>query len=332
MATLKDIAKATGFSTTTVSLVLSGKAQDGRVSQKTKDIVMDAAQALGYRVNVAARRLKANIGPKLMVSVYMVLDTRTYGMMRFLLGLQAAVEKCEQEIELVVHSYKSGMLHTHIDAIALTGGAIICGASEEDLRFLDEQHIPVPIVLCLRNSNKYFTVNINHLQIGAMAAGIFAQRGHRHALVIDSTKYFAGMNDWTGQFAKAAGDYGLQVTQLNVPNETRGGYKAGQKLCKMQPLPDCVFAVSNAIAIGALRACSEHGIQIPNQLELISVGIDIADFEEFTNVSVSTIFVPMEKIAEEGLRLLLLQLGDSTVKPFNMELPITYKPRESCGG
>jgi len=265
------------------------------------------------------------------VAVYMVLDARTYGMMRFLLGLQAAVEKCEQELELVVHSYKSGMLHTHMDAISLTGGAIICGASDEDLRFLNKQHIPVPIVLCLRNSDKYFTVNVNHPQIGAMAAGIFARRGHRHALVIDSKKYFSGMNDWTGQFAKAAGDYGLQVTGLNVTDDTRGGYDGGQKLCKMQPLPDCVFVVSNAIAIGALRACSEHGIQLPGQMELISVGIDIADFEEFTNISISTIFVPMEKIAEECLRLLLVQLNDSTVEPFNMELPITYKQRESCG-
>ncbi|MCL2379077.1 MAG: LacI family transcriptional regulator [Defluviitaleaceae bacterium] len=331
MATIKDISKATGFSTTTISLILSGKAQEGRVSQKTRETVLDAAQELGYRVNVAARRLKANQGSKLMVSVFMALDTRAYGMMRFLLGLQAAVEKCEQEIELVVHSYKSGTLHTQLEAISLTGGAIICNASEEDLRFIEEQHIPVPIVLCLRNSEKYFTVNVNHSHIGEMAAGIFARRGHKIALVIDSIKYFSGMNYWTGQFTKMATHYGMNVTETHVNNETRGGYKGGLTLCKMQPMPDCVFTVSNAIAIGVLRACGEHGIEIPKQLELISIGIDIADFEEFTNVSVSTIFVPMEQMAEEGLCLLLLQINDSAAKPFNMELPITYKPRESCG-
>ena len=331
MTTIKDIAKATGFSTTTTSLVLSGKAHDGRVSQETRTKILETAHALGYRVNVAARRLRANQDAKLMVSVFMALDARSYGMMRFLLGLQSAVEACEHPIELVIHSYKSGTIHTQMDAIELTGGAIICNASEDDLHFLETTHVSVPIVLSLRSSEKYSAVNVNHSLIGEMAAGIFARRGHQHAMVLDSTKYFMSMNQWTDRFSEMAKQHGMEVTQIHSNNDTRGGYEGGLELSKIQPLPDCVFAVSNAMAIGVLRACSEHGIKIPGQMELISIGIDIAEFEAFTHVSISTIFLPIEELAKECLKLLVMQVVGELDKPRYIELPITYKCRESCG-
>ena len=329
--TIKDIAEAAGFSISTVSLVLSGKTESERIPEKTREKIVGVAQTLGYRANVAARRLRANQGSKLMVSVFMSLDARAYGMMRFLLGLQNAVEKSEQDIEFVIHSYKSGTLHAHMEAISFTNCAIICNASEEDLYFLNTTHIAVPIVLFLRNSENHFSVNVNHSHIGEMAADIFARRGHKHAFILDSTKYFLGMNYWTARFSRVAKKHGLQVTHAHTSDSTNGGYRAGLELCNMQPLPDCMFAVSNAIAMGALRACNENGIKLPEQLELISIGIDIADFEEYTNVSISTIFVPVEKMAQECLDLLLKQINGETVKPYNLEIPVIYNARESCG-
>jgi len=331
MATIKDIAKETGFSTTTISLVLSGKAQNGRVSQETRTIILDTAQAIGYRANVAARRLRANLGDTLMVSVFMALDKRAHTMMRFLLGLQGAVEKCDQPIELVIHSYKSGSLHTHEEAISLTSCAVICNANEDDLHFLHTSHISVPIVLCLRESSKFSTASINHSSIGEMAADIFARRGHKHAFVLDSTKYFAAMNQWAGRFIEVAKDYGLEITHAHENEDMISGYNAGIALCKMQPRPDCVFVISPVMALGAMRAFSENGIKIPQQLELISIGVDSAGFEAFSNVSVSTLFVPMEKLAEESLNILLMQLNGKIDTPHSVELPVTYICRESCG-
>jgi|GEM_PF-3958509 len=331
MATIKDIAKATGFSTTTTSLVLSGKAQNGRVSQATRTKILDAAQSFGYRANVAARRLRANHGDTLMVSVFMALDARAHIMMRFLLGMQDAVKKCKQPIELVIHSYKSGRLHTHEEALSLTSCAVICNANEDDLQFLHTSHISVPIVLCLRESDKFSTASIKHSSIGEMAADIFARRGHKHAFVLDSTKYFAAMNQWTGRFVEVAKDYGLQITHVHENEDLTGGYNAGIALCNMQPRPDCVFVISTVMALGAMRAFSEKGVEIPQQLELISIGVDGAGVEAFSNVSVSTLFIPMEKLAEESLDLLLMQLGGKIDAPRHVELPVTYICRESCG-
>jgi len=331
MATIKDVAKAAGFSTTTTSLVLSGKPGGDRISDKTREKILDTAARLGYRANVAARRLKANQSSGLMVSAFMALDTRAYGMMRFLLGLQAAIECCKQPIELVIHSYKSGTLHTYMDSLELTGCAIICNANEDDLAFLHRAHISVPIVLYLRDSDKFSTVNINHALIGETAAEIFARRGHKHALILGSERYFINMDIWTGSFAERARFLGLAVDKIDGINSTKGGYSGGLKLCKMSSLPDCVFVESNAMAIGLLRALAEYNIQVPQQLEIISIGIDIADFEAFTNVSVSTIYVPIEELAAKALGILLNMVSTGNNGPERVQLPTTYKCRESCG-
>ena len=58
MATIKELAAYTGLSPSTVSIVLGGKAQQRKIPESTQRRVQEAAQALGYRPNISARRLR----------------------------------------------------------------------------------------------------------------------------------------------------------------------------------------------------------------------------------------------------------------------------------
>ena len=331
MTTIKEIAKISGFSPSTVSIVLSGKSDERRISEKTKSKILDAARQLDYRVNVSARRLRANHGSKVMVSVFMTMDQRVYMMTRLLISLQKAAAELNHPFEIVVHYYKSGSLHSFAESIELTNCAIICNASEEDQRFLEETPFFVPLVLYNRTSKKYCAVTTNFPHIGEMAADIFARRGHKHAVLLNTTTYFMGLGQCTAQFAETAKKHGMSVTHIHKDHNMAGGYQGGIDICEMYPLPDCVFSMADTMSVGALRAFSQQAIRIPQQIELISFGNDNPELDEYASVSISAIQIPVEMMAKECIKLLFMQLDGSIGKPYTTEIPVIYQPRESCG-
>ena len=331
MATIKEIAKETGFSPSTVSIVLRGKSVVRSISEKTTEEILEAAHRLGYRANLAARRLRANQGSRVTISVFMALDIRANFMVRFLLGLQSIEAEHEQPFDLVIHSYKSDSLYLLADTIALTHCAIICNASEEDMSFLDRAQYAIPIVLFMRESTTYCTVGMAHRQIATMAADILARRGHKTVVLINTDSFFHVMKQTVDEFHKAANRKGLAVTGMNGDYSMRGGHSIGMAIAKMEPLPDCVLNLYNRMAVGVLRALRDEGVKVPEQIELISIGSDSSEYEEFAGVSISTLHLPLDKMAEECVRLLFLQLDGKLTVPCAVEVPVIYVARETCG-
>ena len=331
MPTIKQVARESGFSPTTVSIVLRGKADERHISQATKDKVLDAAHRLGYRVNIAARRLRSSQSVGLAVSVFMALDRRSHMMMRFLLGLQSAAAESGQPIEIIIHSYKSGSLHKHREAINLNTCVIICNASSGDLRFLESTQFSIPIVLFFRDSGKYSTVNINAGRVGHMAGEIFARRGHKHAVVLAAPSYYVGQDQSRDQFVKTAKSHGMTATVINDSHDAAGGHRGGLTIGKMIPRPDCVFSGSSIMSLGAIRALEEQGVKIPQDMELISVGSESPELDEYASVPLSTIDIPIELMAKECIGLLLLQLAGRLDEPRAVTVPLAYQARESCG-
>ena len=329
MATIKQIAEVSGFSPTTVSIVLRGKANERHISEETRTKILATAQQLGYRANIAARRLRTNKSSNVVVSVFMALDQRSYAMMRFLRGLQSAA--IERNLELVIHSYKSGSLHLYREAIELNNCVIICNASNADLQFLERTTFAVPIVLFFRTSEKYHSVSTNLADVGKMAAETFARRGNKHVAVLAAPSYFSGLDQCMAELTKIAKDNKMAVTTINETHDAQGGYNGGIALCKMNPMPDCVFCVSSIMILGALRAFEQQNIKIPGQVELITLGTENPELEEYASVAISSISVPIELMARECIRLLFLQLDGKLDDPCMVEVPATYHPRESCG-
>ena len=331
LATIKKIAEESGYSLSTVSIVLRGKADERKISKKATEKILTVANRLGYRANIAARRLRANQGPNVMISVFMALDRRASIMMRLLLGLQNAAEESEQPFEIVVHSYKSGTLHSLAETIALTNCAIICNASVEDMAFLESTQFSVPIVLFLRNSEKYCSVNVNFEQAGEMAAEIFVRRGHKHAVQLVTQHYYTGMVRSRARFTETATQHGMMVTSIRETHDMKGGYNAGITIASMSPMPDCLYCGSDMMSVGVLHAFAEMGIKVPEQLEIISVGLESPELEEYASVPISAINIPINIMAKECIKLLFLQLDGKIKAPYTVEAPIDYISRKSCG-
>lgn len=332
MPTIKELAREAGVSPSTVSIVLSGKSEERNIPESTQRRVWDAARKLDYHPNVAARRLRVQTSDFLLIAVFWAPDFRAPMLVRFLRGLQEAALTCGKKCEIAIHPYESNKLDETVQALGMCNAAIICSASAKDLEFLENHNFPVPVVLYNRHSNRFCTVNVDDTRLGSLAAEVFVSRGHKSAAVLTSEPVLAGMDLSVNSFVGTVVQAGMTVTKIHQENSMEGGFNGAKLLSRMRPLPDCLFCVSDTIAIGAIRALLKAHIRIPEDLELISIGNSDKDLEEFAAVSLSVVHLPIEKMAAACLQLSLDLLNGMVDPPHSIELPVYYKARESCGG
>ena len=106
MVTIKEIAQEVGISSSTVSIVLGGKAAERKISTATQEKIFAAAARLGYQPNMAARSLRGGSGAnELVVAMFWAQDFRASMMFRFWDGLRAEIEKTARPVRLVIYPY-----------------------------------------------------------------------------------------------------------------------------------------------------------------------------------------------------------------------------------
>ena len=189
---IKEIAERLGLSPGTVSIVLNGRGDKMRISKETQKRVKEVAQEMDYQPNIYARRLRKS-GSEAASRVIAVLWNSGYDdeiMGSFFRGLQNLVKESGEHVEFYVQMFAYGMLSEceRIMTPERFSGIIISGISDADSEFLNSRSFDVPIVCAFRNEKRYHCVYINDYGIGANAASLFAQRGHKTAGLIGSNQ------------------------------------------------------------------------------------------------------------------------------------------------
>ena len=333
--TIKVLAEYVGVSPSTVSIVLRGEASERKISQSTQDKIWEAVHELGYQPNISARRLRNRSSERTqIIAVFWASDFRAPMMVRFLRGLQSGILKSHEKCDIIIHPYKNDALFKEFSLknINMFNAAIICNASQADMDFLEDTEFHIPIVLYNRKSKNFCTVTVDDTKLGSIPAEIFAARGHHRMAVLSSASVFSGMTVRTQSLLDAWAQKHLEVCAfIEQDNSMTGGYDAAKKILELPQLPDCLFCVSDAMALGALHAFWKAGIRIPEDMEIISVGNGDKEQEEYSCPSLSVVHLPMEKMAEACLQLLWDLSNNVIESPHSMELPIDYVQRESCG-
>lgn len=339
MVTIKQIAQEVGISPSTVSIVLGGKAAERKISKETQQKIFSAAARLGYQPNMAARSLRDGTSAnELVVAMFWAQDFRASMMVRFWDGLRAEIEHSDRPVRLVIYPYVNDHLS---ECTALTSGAnchaaLICNASYNDLQFLEDTQLPVPVVLYNRQCKGYCSVNVDDVKMGALAARAFADNGCKTASVLTGQPVFWGMEDRIHGFRLEAQHHGLQVVLSRYcENSIRGGYDAvTHRLSRewVETRPDAIFCGSSMIAHGAIRAFHEAGFSTEELPKVIAVGNGAEETDEYAVPSLSVVHLPMEEMACECFQMALALLDGKITTPESRMLPIEYLARESCGG
>ncbi len=333
MVTIKDIAKFTGVSPSTVSIVLRGLSEKRNISQSTKDKVLEAAKTLGYTPNMQSKLLRSNLPNLPVITLFWDSTARQSILGRFLNGIQASIISNGYNYDLQVKPYSIGHLKESMTARTLmsSNGIIICNASSADIEFLEANDLSVPIVLYNRYSDKYPTVNMNDKEIGRIAADIFIRHEKKKPAIITSKPNFDGMTIRENEFKNVLFQNNISdVKRIVVDDTPSGGYKGALEICRLKELPDCILCSSDNIALGAIKAFNDKGIKIPKQLELISIGNGNKDLEEYSTPSLSVVSLPMEAMADACLTRISRAITELSLIPDSREFAAEYISRESC--
>lgn len=333
---IKDIAKIAGVSVSTVSKIINNYSE---ISEDTKTRVQQIIKETGYTPSNSAKTLATKssnligviFAGKLNVDFthpFFVEVLNTFKKQMGVLGYDLVFFSNEKFQSGDTNDYLARCQHYNVDGCVLITGQEL----ETSITQLDNSSIPcigVDMKLSGRSSGYIMSDNF---KMSSKVVEHFYLQGYRELGYIGSTMESDISNMRESGYRKAIEDLGLPINEhwfLNGSNFFEAsGYKTMRKMIASGSLPRAIFAASDQLAIGAIRALKEASISIPDTIAL--VGCDDIEACNYTMPKLSTIRQNKVKIG----RLAALMLYDlinkqSGTSSFIVEPELIV--RESCG-
>lgn len=320
MVTIKDVANAAQVSTTTVSLIINGKAEERRISPSTRNRVLEVMNTLGYQPNLSARRLRSNDIRKPIIAFYWPMDYRTNILSSFLSSFQEIIHKLDFDCELVVQTFKNNELKKAADPIIKNSyHAVIIGAtSNEDIFFLESISPQMPIVLLNRTSTKFSSISVDTEEIGLLAARLFRQKGYTEAAVLAAKRPYVATGLRTQAFLNACVQLDIKIEEsfiIRAENTIEGGFHAAENYCQLDSPPKVIFCDSDSMALGALCAFHQHHLKLPDDVELLAIGLLDPEFTQYSIPSISVIAMPNKAMMQKAVEIIIHSLSAPNDEP-----------------
>ena len=321
--TVQDIAEAANVSIGTVSTVLQNRHVERRIPLQTVTRIRETAAALGYLPNINARRLRSlkseknNVILALLTSFEAPLNLVT----QFLSELRKAAEESPQakngiSFSMVIELFPAGKL-SEMPGL-LTGdhcnAAIIKNTTSEDDNFLACNHPPFPVVLVNRLVQGYTSV-LSQPGSGKRALEILAQARCKKSAVLRGNPMTQSTQRRVEAFSRASTELFGYTTQEIIANNLseKDGYIAMKDFLRGGKKCDGLYAVSDALCMGACLAIREAGLRIPKDIAVVGVGdYEYADFFE---PSLTTVGARHDLLAKKSSQLLVHHLFNAAAKP-----------------
>jgi len=331
--TLEDIAKKAGVSRSTVSRVINNQPN---VRGIVRDRVMEVIKDTGYQPNMAARSLASQrtsmIGLVLMHSV-----TSFFTDPYFPRLVQGIAQRCTHHdntlgLFLITSTEDEEKVFPRVSRSGLLDGVIVQAGHHGDplVSRLEEIEIPKIIIGRPSNPDNVSYIDVENVEGAYIAVSHLLQNGHRRIGTI------------TGPLDSSAGDdrqrgylNALQERQIPVEEELivegdfseAGGYHAMKKLLPVQP--EAVFAASDIMAVGAMRAVREAGLKIPDDIAF--VGFDDLQMPIPPNPLLTTVRQPIYRFGVTAVDILIDMINHENTTPRRVIMSTELVIRESCG-
>lgn len=313
--TIADIALQAGVSKATVSRVLNNRAEG--VGAETRARILKILADTGFQPSAMARCLATG-------------ESRTVGLIipdianpffaQLVRGAEAVLNQhgyslflcnSDRSIEKESH-YIRALIEKAVDGVILNSAG---SANDAQVEALEEKGVPVVLLdrVIQRRESRFGVFVDNQRGAQEAAACLFAQADCRllflngPAELSQSIERLAGVME-----ALRERDVPVQNLQIIHGDFTlEGGYRVIKDLLDAtpgSPLPfTAIFAANDLMAIGAARALHQHGIRVPDEVELI--GFDDIEFAAMLEPPLSTIAQPAQEMGASSAELLLRLIG-----------------------
>jgi LacI family transcriptional regulator len=335
--TLDEVARTAGVSRSTVSRVVNNHPN---VSDTTRIRVEAAIAQCGYRPHAVARSLATNrtniLGMVIPESV-----TKLFTDPYFPLMLRGATEACNRHgyhllLSLFTGSVASSVMHDRVAQSGYLDGVIAANASLDDMLIPRLFAEGIPFV----NIGRHPDARVNYVDVdnagGArMATEHLMRLGHTRIAMIGGPSDMTPAQDRLNAFIEAMDTHRLPVSEGMVAEgdfTEAGGRAAMTRLLPHKPT--AVFAASDSMAVGAIKAIRAAGLSIPEDIAV--VGFDDVPSALTVEPELTTVRQPIERIGQLAVDM-LINLIEATLAEGSepsiqrIVLPTELVVRSSCG-
>lgn len=332
---IKTIAEMAGVSVSTVSKILNNYTD---VSEKTRQRVLEIIEQTGYTPSNSAKIQPA--GKSGLIGVIFAGEQNVDFMHPFFVEVLNSFKKQIGLLgyDLIFFSNEkfmnAGDYFARCQHFQVEGCVIINGERMEPaIRELDRSAIPCIGVDLELNGKRSGYVMSDNFQIAARVVEHLYLLGYRELGFIGSAPDAEISNLRKAGYIKAIEGFGLQVHERwFVHGEDffeSSGYEAMRAMIRSGPLPRAVFAASDLLALGAIRALREEGLSVPEDVAI--VGCDDIDASKYTNPTLTTVRQNKERLGLLAAHMLYDIINNQSEGASFVVEPVLVV-RESCGG
>lgn len=325
-ATLISIAERTGVSITTISRVLNGKAEKYRISAKTVERVREEARRCNYIPNINAQSLRTN-RTRTIGLVVPAIDNPFFANIAssiirkakeagYTVVLADAMESAENERENV-----ASLLTRNVDGIILSPS----GSNPAYLEQINDTKAPVVLVDRFFFDTTLPYVIADNYRGAREATEHLIANGHERIACIRGVAHSSIVVERQRGYCDAMRAAGLeaQIDCVGSDFSIQNGYVETRMLLARRNPPTALFAMSNTILLGAIKAVDESGLTIPDDLSVVS--FDDNTYLDFMKPAISRIVQPLDEIGAIALSLLLQSIEAGNRSDSHIVLPPRFK-------
>jgi LacI family transcriptional regulator len=315
MVTIRDVAKESGFSSTTVSIVLNNAPLARYIPPVTKKRIERAAQKLGYRPNQFARSLRSKRSHTVGVMVFDMTDPYCTLVLR---GIENTLYQGSYlPILTDVHNertrferYLEMLLDRRIEGLIVLANWLFLDINL--LADLEKSSIPTAMIGRELETDSISSVIVDNEVGGYLALEHLHSLGHRKIAFIRGPKALTDSAPrWRG-IRNCAKEYGLEldarlIVELPESRDPLSSFESGNKLTedlvRQKRSFTALLAFDDMSAFGAIRALTHAGIGVPAHCSVIGFD-DIATSALYTP-SLTTVRQPMEAMGASAVGIVV---------------------------
>lgn len=326
MATLKDVARETGLTVSTVSRILNNR---GYISKEARERVYEAMKRLNYQPNEVARSLSKQESNTIGVILPHV-DHPYFSML--LSSLETAAYKNDFKLMLFNSRDRNEKEDEFMDMCkgVRVSGIILCSGSVEAQRF---GNLGVPLITIETSlENGTASIECDNRQGGRLAARHLGEKGCRNVIYLSGSNPISmPADDRALGFMEFCRRNNMNCMTPDVEKDRELYEKLEyhayiEEILRQCPELDGIFASSDVIAAQVLQVCGRKGIHIPEQIKLI--GFDDSMIASLTSPSITTIHQPVPEMAALAVES-IARAHSGEMVPSRTILPVRLVKRES---
>lgn len=330
MININDVAKAAGVSVSTVSKAIN---DSGKVSNKTKEKVLDIAKELDYAPSRSAVQLVKGTEDTIGV-VTSALDS-SFNQSEFILEILSGIYNTAQKYGMRVSVFsiktlkESNQNYVQFCKANNLSGLIIHGfeKTDKELIYLAESQIPSVFIDIEISGIKTANVSSNNIEICEEVVRRLVGLKHENIAFVQGSISSEVYSKRLLGYKNAVSKYNLQKEYIIESNSTREDtYNKVKDYLSENPNINALFCSSDLMGVGALYACLDLGFKVPHDISII--GFDGLNFADYLRPKLSTVKQDFYGIGSTCIDMLVNILNDFDVQ-LNVNVPCKIEFTES---